>query len=393
MAERFAGRYEFVDVLGDGGMGTVWRVWDHKEATFRAAKMLKQSDSASLLRFVRETSWRIDHEHVVTPVGWSAEDDRVLFTMPLVAGGTVATLARDFGALPGIWVGDLIGQLLSALVAVHAAGLVHRDIKPSNLLLDATGTGRPRLRLTDFGIAMAVDDPRMTRVGEVIGTPGYQSPEAFRGADPDPRQDLYSVGMVAVELLTGARPPSGSNADPVELAEIGQSSLAPVVGRLIEPDPERRFGSAQQALDALHGCTPTAWDRERSREIEVFDHLPPMPEGWTTHGPRETASPAPSQPEPLQFQRPPGQELPARELPIQHPRDPQPQKQQAWPPASDRPIAAGHGERYVARGDDGHGPANGTAAPPARRPAGIVFPLLAIGAGLILIAVAALLLS
>ena len=74
MGEVFAGRYEFVDLLGDGGMGTVWRVWDRRERAYRAAKVLKQSDSASLLRFVRETSWRIEHPHVVTPLGWSAED-------------------------------------------------------------------------------------------------------------------------------------------------------------------------------------------------------------------------------------------------------------------------------------------------------------------------------
>lgn len=284
MGQVFAGRYEFVDLLGDGGMGTVWRVWDHRERQYRAAKVLKQSDSASLLRFVRETSWRIDHDHVVTPIGWSAEDDRVLFTMPLVSGGTVATLARDFGRLPGIWVGDLIGQLLAALSAVHAAGLVHRDVKPSNLLLDATGRARPRLRLTDFGIAASIDEPRMTRVGEVIGTPGYQAPEAARGADPDPRQDLYAVGVVALELLTGARPPS-AGVQRVDTGGIRQSSLAALVDRLLDPDPTRRPGSAEEALAALRATSPTASDRRGGEDIEVFDQLPPLPPGWSPGGP------------------------------------------------------------------------------------------------------------
>lgn len=289
MAEVFAGRYAFVDLLGDGGMGSVWRVWDLRDRQYRAAKVLKQSDSASLLRFVRESSWRIDHDHVVTPVGWSAEDDRVLFTMPLVNGGTVADLTRDFGALPGIWVGDLVGQVLSALQAVHGAGLVHRDIKPSNLLLDATGTARPRLRLTDFGIAAAVGDPRMTRVGDVIGTPGYQAPEAARGADPDPRQDLYSVGVVASELLTGVRP--SARGGPPQAGWVS-SSLAPVIERLVEPDPQRRYDSAEHALAALQATTPTAADRERSNEIEVFEQLPQLPAGWSVDGPLPVAATA-----------------------------------------------------------------------------------------------------
>ena len=126
-------------------MGTVWRVWDVRDRTYRAAKMLQQSDSASLLRFVRETGTRIDHPHVVAPTGWSAEDDRVLFAMPLIGGGSVATLIADYGPLPATLVRTLTLQLLDALVAVHAAGIVHRDVKPANLLLEPSGRGEPHL--------------------------------------------------------------------------------------------------------------------------------------------------------------------------------------------------------------------------------------------------------
>lgn len=285
MGEVFAGRYEFVDLLGDGGMGTVWRVWDHRDHVYRAAKVLKQSDSASLLRFVRETSWRIDHPHVVTPLGWSAEDDRVLFTMPLIAGGTVSTLVNDFGPLPGIWVGQLTDQLLSALEAVHANDLVHRDIKPSNLLLEPTGRHRPVLRLTDFGIAATTADPRMTRVGESIGTPGYQAPEAARGADPDPRQDLWSVGVVAWELLTAQRPPIDGPVGRLDIDAIAGSSLAPLIERLTAADPQQRFAGAAEARQALHATQPNAADRDGADEIEVFDQLPELPQGWSADGP------------------------------------------------------------------------------------------------------------
>jgi serine/threonine-protein kinase len=307
MGEVFAGRYEFVDLLDDGGMGTVWRVWDRRERAYRAAKVLKQSDSASLLRFVRETSWRIEHPHVVTPLGWSAEDDRVLFTMPLIAGGTVSTLVNDFGPLPGIWVGQLVDQLLSALEAVHARDLVHRDIKPSNLLLEPTGRDRPILRLTDFGIAAPVDDPRMTRVGESIGTPGYQAPEAARGADPDPRQDLYSVGLVAWELLTGERPPVDAPTSRLDIEAIRSSSLSALIERLTQLDPQQRFGTATEARRALHATQPTDADREGADDIEVFDQLPDFPDGWSADGPVQASSlqPSPLQPSSVHSVAPP----------------------------------------------------------------------------------------
>ena len=206
MGEVFAGRYELLDPVASGGMGTIWRVLDRSDGAVKAAKILRQSDAASLLRFVREQSMRIDHTHVVTPLSWAGVDDRVLFTMPLVAGGSVAELVREQGALPLRWVVALTDQLLQALEAVHVAGIVHRDVKPGNLLLEPTGVARPHLRLTDFGIAAPVDGPRMTHAAMAIGTPGYMPPEQWRGADPDPRADLYAVGRVALEMLTGEPP-------------------------------------------------------------------------------------------------------------------------------------------------------------------------------------------
>lgn len=103
------------------------------------------------------------------------------------------------GPLPESYVAALLDQLLHGLSVVHAAGIVHRDLKPANLLLDATGTGRPHLRLSDFGIAGLLDEPPMTRHSTVLGTLGYIAPEQLAGADPDPRQDLYTVGAVAAD--------------------------------------------------------------------------------------------------------------------------------------------------------------------------------------------------
>nr|WP_257907387.1 protein kinase [Janibacter limosus] len=148
MGEVFAGRYELLDLIGQGGMGSVWRVHDRRTDPVVAAKVLRQSDAASLLRFVRETAFRIQHPHVVTPLGWAGEDDRVLFTMPVVDGGSVATPVGDHGPLPAPFVAEILRRVLDGLGAVHASRVVHRDVKPANILLRATG-GRPAARLPD----------------------------------------------------------------------------------------------------------------------------------------------------------------------------------------------------------------------------------------------------
>ena len=135
----------------------------------------------------------------------------------------------------------VLDQVLEALVAVHAAGLVHRDVKPGNLLLEPTGTGRPWVRLGDFGIAVASGEPRLTRAFGGVGTGGYMPPEQVAGAPPDPRQDVYAAGVVATQLLTG-RPPGGPAPD---------SPLGLLLASLTHPEPGRRPATAAAALDLL----------------------------------------------------------------------------------------------------------------------------------------------
>ena len=183
-------------------MGTVWRAWDRHERRWVAAKLLGPDDAASLQRFVRERALRVRHRHVVQPTGRAGSDH--LFTMDLVRGGDVEQLLARHGPLPDSYVRVVLDQVLEALVAVHAAGLVHRDVKPGNLLLEPTGTGRPWVRLGDFGIAVACGGPRLTRAPGGVGTGGYMPPEQVAGAPPDPRQDVYAAGVVATQLLTAA---------------------------------------------------------------------------------------------------------------------------------------------------------------------------------------------
>ncbi|GAA2251973.1 serine/threonine-protein kinase [Streptomyces indiaensis] len=296
MGEVFAGRYELVDPIGRGGVGAVWRAWDHRRRRYVAAKVLLQSDAHSLLRFVREQALRIDHPHVLAPTSWAADDDKVLFTMDLVAGGSLVHLVGDYGPLPPAFVCTLLDQLLAGLAAVHAEDVVHRDVKPANVLLEATGTGRPRLRLSDFGIAMRLGEPRLTETNLVVGTPGYLAPEQMMGAEPDFPADLFAVGLVALYLLEGAKPDSkaliqyfaehGTPGAPKGIPE----PLWQVVASLLQPDPEARFRTATGARKALAAAAELLPEPGPDDElIEIFDQLGPLPAGFAPEGPLERA--------------------------------------------------------------------------------------------------------
>ncbi|WP_246210476.1 serine/threonine-protein kinase [Nocardioides piscis] len=238
-----AGRYAMLDQIGAGGMGTVWRARDERTGRVVAVKVLGQHNAALLIRFVREQAVRVRHPHVVAPISWAADDDLVVLAMDLVAGGSVQDLLDEHGPLPVGHAAVLLEQLLGALAAVHAAGLVHRDVKPANLLLEPTGDGAPHLRLGDFGVAAPIADSRYTTVPGAIGTDGYMAPEQARGALPDPSQDLYAVGRVGLQLITGL-PPDRQGA-------IGSGPLRPLLDRLLVVDPEQRLASAEAALRLL----------------------------------------------------------------------------------------------------------------------------------------------
>ncbi len=297
MGDIAGGRFELIDVLDAGGSGAVWRAWDHRELEYVAAKVLRTVDSESLIRFIREAKRVVQHPHTLAPRNWVGEDDRVLFTMEVVRGGSVATLLGDFGALPEGWVIELAYQAADALVAVHAAGFAHRDVKPSNLLLDATGQGRPRLRLGDFGIAAAFDGPRLTVVNVVLGTPGYLSPEAYRGADPAPAQDLFALGVVMRQMLAGNGPPDDRGLDGLP----GSNVLLRLLAELLDENPASRPASALEVrsrLGELREAGNVAYAIDPADPVEVFDHLPPLPAGWGETGPKEQLSPT-SGPTPL----------------------------------------------------------------------------------------------
>lgn len=307
-----AGRYVLIDQIGAGGMGSVWRAWDLKNQGFVAAKVLGQHDSGMLLRFVREQSVRIAHPHVVAPSGWAAEDNLVVFTMDLVKGGSIQTLLGDHGKLPESYVAVVLDQTLQALEAVHNAGVVHRDVKPANLLLEPTGTRRPHVRLGDFGVAALIDEVRLTRFPGAIGTDGYMAPEQALGASPEPQQDLYALGVVGVQMLTGLSPRNQKG--------VPEGTYQEFLEALTQEDSEKRPATASEALQMLREVgvpAGTPWQQE-SEPPEVFNQLvdvaPPPPSYYPSYAtggqmgappaPYPTPTPFPQQASPF---APPGQ--------------------------------------------------------------------------------------
>ncbi|WP_254812138.1 serine/threonine protein kinase [Streptomyces cavourensis] len=321
MGEVFAGRYELIDPIGRGGVGAVWRAWDHRRRRYVAAKVLQQSDAHTLLRFVREQALRIEHPHVLAPASWAADDDKVLFTMDLVSGGSLAHVIGDYGPLPPRFVCLLLDQLLSGLSTVHSEGVVHRDIKPANILMEATGSGRPHLRLSDFGISMRKGEPRLTETNYVVGTPGYFAPEQMMGAEPDFPADLFAVGLVALYLLQGRKPDSqalvehfaahGTPSAPEGIPE----PLWQVLAGLLQPDPQARFRTATGARKALTAAVEMLPEPGPDDEpVEVFDQIGPLPPGFGPDGPEAPVKPAgtpqaPQESQPsLSTPQPPAQE-------------------------------------------------------------------------------------
>lgn len=292
MGEVFARRYELLDPVAEGGMGSVWRVLDHQDMTVKAAKLLRHSDAGMLMRFIREQATRIHHPHVVTPLSWVGEDDTVLFTMPLIRGGSVAMLIGDWGPLPTAWVTTILDQTLAALQEVHRAGLVHRDVKPANLLLHPTGDRRPVVLLSDFGIAVPRDQPRLTSEPTLLGTQGYLPPEQSLALEPDPRQDLYALAVVGHEMLLGHPPPFPEG--------LPDTPLSRLLTQAQDPDPEARPSTAEEFRRQLQPHLSATWEPGQVEVLDQFVQGPASsrPGGVRQHPPTQVLSRPDADPEP-----------------------------------------------------------------------------------------------
>ena len=260
-------RYRIERPLGQGGMATVYLAQDDELDRPVALKILADhlaSDSTFRDRFEREArlAARLDHPNVVRVFDVGESDGRPFIVMEYVEGDTLADEVGRLGPLPPDRAVDLGLQICSGLEAAHASGLVHRDVKPRNLLLRQDGV----LKIADFGIARAAESTRLTEIGTILGTAAYLAPEQAEGAEATPAADLYSVGAVLYEMLTGRVPYTAESL--VELLAKQEAGPPPPIAgvptwlelaviRCLEPDPSERPASAGELAGELAGPAPT----------------------------------------------------------------------------------------------------------------------------------------
>jgi serine/threonine-protein kinase len=252
------GRFVLGGRIGSGGYGEVWRATDTVLSRPVAVKLLHEryaQRAETLARFQAEARHAgvLSHENIAQVYDYRepADGQPPYLVMELVDGPSLEAVLAG-GPLDVRRTMDIIAQAAAGLQAAHAAGMIHRDVKPGNLLLAPGGT----VKITDFGIAHTIGSAPVTASGEVIGTPGYLAPERVTGESATPASDLYSLGMVAYECLTGA-PPFTGPAVVVALAQRERplpplppavsADAAAFVARLAAKDPAHRLGSAAEA--------------------------------------------------------------------------------------------------------------------------------------------------
>ena len=263
------GKYEIQGVLGKGGMGSVYRGFDPAISRAVAIKAISKTSVGAddlkhiMQRFRHEAQavGRLVHPRIVQIYDYGEDDDVAYIVMELVNGKTLAQHLQQEVAYEVREVAEIIRQLLDALGHAHAAGVIHRDVKPSNILINNDG----RIKISDFGIAR-IESSQLTQVGDVLGTPHYMAPEQFMGTDIGLQADLYSVGVIAYELLTGRKPFTGNSAavmhqvlnqppaDPSSL----NPKLSPLIDRVLQKalakKRDDRFQSAREFADAFQAA-------------------------------------------------------------------------------------------------------------------------------------------
>jgi DNA-binding response OmpR family regulator len=269
-----AGRYQIHRELGAGGMGTVYLAHDRELGEDVALKMLHPSllaeDPLRLerLRTEMKLARKISHPNVVRSHDIGEWEGTYYITMEFIRGVTVADLLEKRGRLTVESTLAIGTQLADALAVAHDQDIVHRDIKPQNLMIDESGV----LKVADFGLARTVQrDKALTQAGYIIGTLRYMAPEQLMGGDLDARTDLYAVGVVLFECLTGRLPYEASSPmailaavlerkapDVSTIASDAPPALGAVISRLLEGEPKKRFASARELAEALGQVQPGA---------------------------------------------------------------------------------------------------------------------------------------
>jgi serine/threonine protein kinase/predicted ATPase len=289
-------QYRLQEVIGVGGMGTVYRGMDMRTGDNVAVKLLKadavMDDPDLVERFVREAEAlrQLNHPNIVKVLATIEENNRHYIVMDYVSGGSLSDLLKSQGKMPIRWILKIAIELADALTRAHYLKIIHRDIKPANVLIAPDGTPR----LTDFGVAQIGNlKERVTRTGSIVGTPDYLSPEALNGEQVDNRSDIWAFGVMLFEMLTAQRPFEGSTLtqlitkiltyaipDIEQLRPDAPVALVDLLYRMLEKDREARVPSVRligAELEAImQGDTKTStapYVARRSQEMET-PHTP-----------------------------------------------------------------------------------------------------------------------
>jgi serine/threonine-protein kinase len=254
-----AGRYLLMDQIGEGGAAVVYRARDQRLDRIVAIKLLRPQftgDEASRKRFLNEarTAAGLNHPNVVDVYDFGENPDGSMFiAMQYIEGRNFKDILQRRGRMTAADLVAIIPQVCNALTAAHSRGLIHRDVKPQNIMIDSRGN----VRLTDFGIVKALSGPELTQTGMTFGTAAYLSPEQATGDPVGPASDIYALGCVMYEMLSGSPPFTGDNPAVVAYKQVWEQprplhdwapevppSLENIVMRCLNKDPARRYPTA-----------------------------------------------------------------------------------------------------------------------------------------------------